>query len=36
MKRRFKVMTIDSNHNLPIAPNILNRDFYASKVDEKF
>jgi putative transposase len=29
-------MTIDSNHNLPIAPNILNRDFYASKVDEKF
>lgn len=36
MKRRFKVMTTDSNHNLPIAPNILNRDFYASKVDEKY
>ena len=29
-------MTTDSNHNLPIAPNILNRDFYASKVDEKY
>jgi len=27
MKKRFKVMTTDSNHNLPIAPNILNRDF---------
>lgn len=36
MKRRFKVMTTDSNHNLPIAPNILNRDFYASSVDEKY
>lgn len=36
MKRRFRVMTTDSNHNLPIAPNILNRDFYASRVDEKY
>ena len=36
MKRRFKVMTTDSNHSLPIAPNILNRDFYASKVNEKY
>ena len=36
MKRRFKVMTTDSNHNLPITPNILNRDSYASKVDEKY
>ncbi len=34
MKRRFKVMT--TNHSLLIAPNILNRDFYASKVDEKY
>ncbi|WP_155401065.1 IS3 family transposase, partial [Aliarcobacter butzleri] len=32
----FAVMTTDSNHSLPIAPNILNRDFYASKVDEKY
>ncbi len=36
MKRRFKVMTTDSNHDLPIAPNILNRDFYASSIDEKY
>jgi transposase InsO family protein len=36
MKRRFKVMTTDSNHNLPIAPNILKRDFYASSVDKKY
>jgi len=36
MKRRFKVMTTDSNHNLPIAPNRLKRDFYASTSDEKY
>jgi len=36
MKRRFKVNTTDSNHNYPIAPNILNRDFYASAPDEKY
>lgn len=36
MKKRFKVMTTDSNHNLPIALNILKRDFYASSVDEKY
>lgn len=35
MKRRYK-NTTDSNHNLPIAPNILNRDFYASNPDEKY
>jgi len=35
MKRRFK-NTTDSNHNLPIAPNILNRDFYASAPNEKW
>jgi putative transposase len=35
MKRRYK-NTTDSNHNLPIAPNILNRDFYASNQDEKW
>jgi len=29
MKRRYK-NTTDSNHNLPIAPNLLNRDFYES------
>jgi putative transposase len=26
-KRRFRVTTTDSNHNLPIAPNLLNRNF---------
>ena len=35
MKRRYK-NTTDSNHNLPIAPNILNRDFYASNPNEKY
>lgn len=35
MKRRYK-NTTDSNHNLPIAPNILNQDFYASLPDEKY
>jgi len=36
MKRRFKVMTTDSNHNFPIAPNRLNRDFYAPNPNEKY
>ena len=36
MKRRFKVNTTDSNHNLPIAPNILNRDFYSGTPDTKY
>jgi len=35
MKRRYK-NTTDSNHNLPIAPNLLNRDFYASAPDTKY
>ena len=35
MKKRYK-NTTDSNHNLPIAPNILNQDFYASFPDEKY
>jgi transposase InsO family protein len=34
-KKRYKITT-DSNHNLPIAQNILNRDFYASNPDEKY
>lgn len=36
MKRRFRVNTTDPDHNLPIAPNILNRDFCASVPDEKY
>jgi transposase InsO family protein len=35
-KKRYKVNTTDSNHNLPIATNILNRDFYASSPDKKY
>ena len=35
-KKRYKVNTTNSNHNLPIAPNILNRDFYASHHNEKW
>ena len=35
MKRRYK-NTTDSNHNLPIAPNVINRDFYASAPDTKY
>jgi putative transposase len=26
-KRRFRVMTTDSRHDLPIAPNVLDRKF---------
>jgi transposase InsO family protein len=26
-KRRFRVVTTDSQHDLPIAPNLLNRNF---------
>ena len=36
MKRRFKINTTDSNHHLPIAPNILNRDFYSSFPNNKY
>ena len=35
-KKRYKINTTNSNHNLPIAPNILDRDFYASSPDEKY
>ena len=35
-KKRYKINTTNSDHNLPIAPNILNRDFYASNPDEKY
>lgn len=33
MKRLFRVNTTDSKYNLPIAPNRLNRDFYAGLAD---
>jgi transposase InsO family protein len=36
MRRKFKVNTTDSKHNLPVAPNILDRDFYAGLADKKY
>ena len=36
MRKKFKVNTTDSNHNLPIAPNILDRDFYSALADTKY
>jgi transposase InsO family protein len=36
MKRKFKVVTTDSNHDLPIAPNILDRDFNVSAPDKVY
>ena len=34
-KRKFRVTT-DSKHNLPTAPNLLDRDFTASRPDQKY
>ena len=31
VSRRFKIITTDSNHDLPIAPNILNQNFATSE-----
>jgi transposase InsO family protein len=36
MRKKFKVNTTDSNHNLPIASNILDRDFYSGLADTKY
>lgn len=36
MKRRFRVMTTDSNHDHPIAPNVLNRQFSTDQPDRKW
>ena len=35
-KKLYKINTTDSNHNLPVAPNILNRDFNVSEPDMKY
>ncbi len=35
-KKRYKVNTTDLNHDLPITPNLLERDFYTSYPDEKW
>ena len=34
-KRKFRVTT-DSKHNLPVAPNLLNRDFSATAPNQKY
>jgi len=36
IKRRFKIVTTDSNHNFPIAPNRLQRDFYESAANNTY
>ena len=36
MARKFRVQTTDSNHDEPIAPNILQQDFAATKPNEKW
>jgi transposase InsO family protein len=35
-KKKFRINTTDSNHSLPIANNILNRDFYAGEANQKY
>jgi len=34
--RKFKVATTDSAHNYPVAPNLLDQDFQASRPNEKW
>ncbi|WP_241243166.1 IS3 family transposase [Paenibacillus whitsoniae] len=36
MARKFRVTTTDSNHDQPIAPNVLEQDFKATKPNEKW
>jgi len=36
MRKKFKLNTTDSNHNLPIAPNILDRNFNSNLTDTKY
>lgn len=33
-KQRFRAATTDSNHNLPVAPNLLNQEFTAEEADQ--
>jgi transposase InsO family protein len=35
-KRRFRVLTTNSNHNYAISPNRLHQDFYASQPDQVY
>jgi hypothetical protein len=34
-KRRFRVTTTDSRHNLPIAPSLLSRNFTPAAPDQR-
>ena len=36
LSKKFKVMTTDSNHQYPIAENLLNRDFTSLKIGQKW
>ena len=36
MRKKFKVNTTDSNHSLPVAPNVLDRDFNSDLADTKY
>lgn len=36
VKKKHRICTTDSKHNLPVAKNVLNRDFTASKPNEKW
>ncbi|MHC2180646.1 repressor of nif and glnA expression [Paenibacillus sp. PvR148] len=33
MARKFRVMTTDSNHDMPIAPNVLQQDFASNEAE---
>ena len=35
-KQRFRIQTTNSKHNLPISPNLLDQDFYASSPNEAY
>jgi transposase InsO family protein len=35
-QKKFRVRTTDSNHDLPVAKNVLNRDFKAERPNEKW
>src|SRR5690606_41955789 len=33
-KRKYRVKTTDSNHSLPIAPDLIERNFHAARANE--
>jgi len=36
VRKKYRIQTTDSNHNLPVAENVLSRDFKAEKPNEKW